>query len=104
MKIEIFDEGKRVIYLVFPTAVLFNGLTARIASGLIQKTLAGKAEDADEEIDDLTEIAENLPEPGMDSTAIAHLCTEIRRFKRTHPGFVLVEVEDEEGDGLKITL
>ena len=108
MKIEIFNEGKRVINLVFPTAVIFNGLTAKIAARMIEKTLSGKsddlAEDIDEEIHDLTEIAENLPESQLDSADITKLCAEIRRFKRCHPGFVLVEVEDESGDGVKITL
>ncbi len=104
MKIEIFDEGKRVINLVFPTAVIFNGLTAKIAAKLIEKTLAGKAEDTDEEIQDLTEIAENLPESHLDSADITKLCTEIRRFKRRNPGFVLVEVQDSDGDGVIITL
>ena len=96
MKIEIFDEGKRAVCLIFPTALLFNSLSAKI----ISKTVNGKAEDTDVDLRELTVLAETLP----DSAEIAKLCAEIRRFKRTHPNFILAEATDESGDGVKITL
>lgn len=100
MKIEIFDEGKRAVHLVFPTALLFNSLTAKITAEIISKTVNGKAEDTDVDLRELTELAETLP----DSAGLSQLCAEIRRFKRTHPNFTLVEATDESGDGVKITL
>lgn len=106
MKIEIYESGERKIRLIFPTAVIFNRLTAKVAAKMIQKTLAGRSDELAEEITDLEKIAESLPEqvPHIDADALAKLCTEIRRFKRTHPGFVLVDVQDEDGDGVVITL
>lgn len=100
MKIEVFDEGKRVINLIFPTAVLFNSLTAKITAKMIDKTVNGKAEEVDVDLQELTEISRNIP----DSAELSAMCAEIRRFKRRHPDFVLVEAEDSEGDGVKITL
>ena len=100
MKIEIFDEGKRVINIPFPTTVLFNSLTAGITAKIIDKTVNGKAEDVEEDIHELTEISKSIP----DSAELSALCAEIRRFKRRHPGFVLVDAEDSDGDGMKITL
>ncbi|MBQ8188121.1 MAG: hypothetical protein IJX93_09755 [Clostridia bacterium] len=104
MKIEIFDGGERVIRLLFPTAVLFNRLTGHIAASMIRKTLDGKAEEIDAELSDLEEIADTLPDSGIDGEKLSALFAELRRFKRTHPGFVLVDVQDEEGDGIVITL
>ena len=100
MKIEVFDEGKRVINITFPTAVLFNSLSAKITAKMIGKTVNGKAEEVDVDIRELTEISKHIP----DSAELSALCAEIRRFKRRHPGFVLAEAEDSEGDGIKITL
>ncbi|MBQ2726934.1 MAG: hypothetical protein IJF78_14625 [Clostridia bacterium] len=100
MRIEVFDEGKRVINLIFPTAVLFNSLTAKITAKMIGKAMNGKAEEVDVDLRELTELSRNLP----DSAELSALCAEIRRFKRRHPGFVLVETIDTEGDGIKITL
>lgn len=100
MRIEIYDEGKRVINLVFPTAVLFNSLTAKITAKMIGKTVNGKAEEVDVDLQELTELSKHIP----DSAELSALCAEVRRFKRRHPGFVLAEAEDSEGDGIKITL
>ena len=100
MRIEVFDEGKRVINLIFPTAVLFNSLTAKITAKMIDKTVNGKAEEMDVDLQELTEISRNIP----DSAELSAMYTEIRRFKRRHPDFVLVEATDSEGDGVKITL
>jgi hypothetical protein len=100
MKIEVFDEGKRVINITFPTAVLFNSLSAKITAKMIGKTVNGKAEEVDGDIRELTEISKHIP----DSAELSALCAEIRRFKRRHPGFVLAEAADSEGDGIKITL
>ena len=100
MRIEVFDEGKRVINLIFPTAVLFNSLTAKITAKMIGKTVNGKAEEVDVDLQELTEISRHIP----DSAELSAMCAEIRRFKRRHPDFVLVEATDSEGDGVKITL
>ena len=100
MKIEVFDEGKRVINLTFPTALLFNPLTAKITAKMIGKTVNGKAEEVDVDLRELTELSRHIP----DSAELSALCAEIRRFKRRHPDFVLVEAADSEGDGVKITL
>ena len=104
MKIEIFESGTRRIRLIFPTAVLFNSLTGHIAAKMIQKTLAGKAEDISVELEELEEIADTLPEIGIDGEKLSALFAELRRFKRRHPGFVLADVQDEEGAGVVITL
>ncbi|MBR3996961.1 MAG: hypothetical protein IKI93_01310, partial [Clostridia bacterium] len=61
MRIEVFDEGKRVINLIFPTAVLFNSLTAKITAKMIDKTVNGKAEEVDVDLQELTEISRNIP-------------------------------------------
>lgn len=100
MKIEIFDEGKRVINIPFPTTVLFNSLSAKITAKMIGKIVNGKAEEVDVDLRELTEISRHIP----DSAELSALCAEIRRFKRRHPGFVLVDAEDSDGDGMKITL
>ena len=104
MKIEIFESGKRQIRLLFPTAVLFNRLTGHIAARMIQKTLAGEAEEISVELEELEEITDTLHESGTDGEKLSALFAELRRFKRTHPGFVLVDVQDEEGDGIVISL
>ena len=104
MKIEIFEGGERRIRLLFPTAILLNRMTGHIAGKIIQKTLDGKTEEIDTEISDLEEIADTLNESGIDSEKLSSLFAELRRFKRCHPGFVLADVQDEDGDGIVITL
>jgi len=105
MRIEIFDEGKRVIHLRFPTAVLLSRLGMGILTRIIAKTTASHADELDDELRSLTELAENPPEPPhIDKEALTQLAEELRRFKRRHPGFVLADIEDDSGDRVRITL
>ena len=101
MKIEIFDEGVRRSHLILPTALLFSRTGMRITSNIMNKVLDSRSEETDDDLDEMEELVDDKP---TDSEKFRELSAQIRKFKRRHPGFVLLEAEDEEGDGVKITL
>ena len=110
MKIELYEGGVRRIRLRLPTGLIFSSPAANLAADLIRKTLDGKDE-VSSEVEALEELGEGLAEdslpetaPAVDRESLKSVFAELRRFSRRHPGFVLAEVEDEEGDGVKITL
>ena len=107
MKIVVQESGEHPIKIVLPTGMIFNPVTAVIASSLINKALAGKL--ADEDIEEAEKLAENAEEHPVENCGIRtrdmiRLCHEINRMKRIHGSLPLVEVEDDGGDCVKIYL
>lgn len=109
MKIVVQQKGEKSIKLVFPTGMIFNPVTAGIITPIINKTLAGDISKADEDIAKLKKIEESskesIPENmGIRTTDMIRFCHEVNRMKRLHTGLPLIEVEDENGDGVIIYL
>ena len=107
MKIVVQESGEKPIKIVLPTGMIFNPVTAVIASSLINKTLAGKL--SDEDIEKAEELAESAEEHPVENRRIRtadmiRFMNEVNRMKRLHKGMPLVEVEDDGGDGVKIYL
>lgn len=106
MKIIVQESGEKPITIVLPTGMIFNPVTAMIVSPLINRTLAGKL--SKEDIDEAAELAENAPDSGesikISTRDMIRFCNEINRMKRIHKGEALVDVEDADGDGVKIYL
>ena len=107
MKIVVQESGEKPIKIVLPTGMIFNPVTAVIASSLINRTLAGKLSDEDiEKAEELAESAEEHPVEncGIRTRDIIRFCHEINRMKRIHGNLPLVEVEDDGGDCANIWL
>ena len=107
MKIIVQESDGKPIRIVLPTGMIFNPLTAVIASSLVNKTLAGKLSDEDiAEAKQLAEKAEEHPVEncGIRTADLIRFCHEVNRMKRLHGALPLVEVEDEDGDCVKIIL
>lgn len=106
MKIIVQESGEKPIRIVLPTGMLFNPVTAMIVSPLINKALAGKLSEKD--IEAAEELAENVPENGetvrISTRDMIRFCNEVNRMKRLHKDMPLVDVEDDDGDGVKIYL
>lgn len=107
MRIIVQESGEKPIRIILPTGMIFNPLTAVIASSLINKTLDGKL--SDEDIAEAEELAENAEEHpaetcGIRTRDMIRFCHEINRMKRIHGSLPLVEVEDDGGDCVKIYL
>lgn len=49
-------------------------------------------------------VLEKCSVTGISPKAASRLCREIGTFAKTHPGWVLVEVESADGERVKITL
>ncbi len=75
------SEGKN-IRLLLPTGMVLNRLTA----GLISKALVERAK------------------MDLSTGQMMRLMRELKRFKRKHPDWVLVEVQSSDGDYVKIKL
>ncbi len=78
MKIIIKENGGKNIHLLFPTSMILNSITA----GLIQK---------------YTKLNITREQAVM-------LIKELKRYKREHKDWVLVEVKSSNGDYVKIKL
>lgn len=107
MKIVVQESGGKPIRIVLPTGMIFNPVTAVLASSLINKTLAGKLSDEDiAEAEEFAETAEEYPaeNSGIRTRDMVRFCHEINRMKRIHGSLPLVEVEDEDGDCVNIYL
>ncbi len=118
MKILVQESGGKPIKIVIPTGLIFNPVTAMIAGPLMNKTLAGKL--SAEDIDDAAELAElavrenggDVPAENDHPAEMFHIstrdmirfCNEINRMKRLHKGIPLVDVQDDDGDSVKIYL
>ena len=107
MKILVQGSGEKPIKIVLPTGMIFNPVTARIVSPLINKTLAGKL--SPEDFEKARQLAENAEEHpvencGIRTSDLIRFCHEVNRMKRIHGALPLVEVEDEDGDCVKIYL
>lgn len=85
MRIFVQEHGEKPIRLIFPTGMLLNKLTAFIGSRVIK-------EHAGEELSALT------------SAQLNRLFRVIRKYKRKHPKFELVNVESSDGDKVRIVL
>lgn len=86
MRIKVQENGGKAINLIFPTGLLFNPITAKIAFVAIEKALKQKEE---------FRISEKQ---------LRQLFFALRDCKRNFPGLVLVDVESADGDLVKITL
>ena len=109
MKIVIRESGEWPIKIVLPTRLIFNPLTAKAVTPLINKALAGKLSEADEDIAEAEKLAETAEEHPVENRRIRtadmiRFMNEVNRMKRLHKGMPLVEVEDDGGDGVKIYL
>ena len=109
MKIVVQESGGKAIRIVLPTGMIFNPVTAVIASSIINKTLDGEL--SEEDIAEAEELAEAAQEPKhpaemfrLRTRDMVRFCHEINRMKRIHGSLPLVEVEDDGGDGVKIYL
>jgi hypothetical protein len=85
MRIFVQEHGEKPIRLIFPTGMIFNRLTALIGSHAIK-------EHAGEEFS------------ALNSRQLNRLFRVIRKFKRKHPKFELVNVESSDGDKVRIIL
>ena len=81
MKIEIHSDEGRNFDLQLPTGLLVNPISAMFLPGVLEEKgiVASRAQ------------------------ALA-LVRAINRYRRSHPGWVLVEVESADGDHVKITV
>ena len=83
MKIVIRTEETNLT-LRLPGFLLYGRLGSRIAGGLARKYLPAE-----------------MPLP---ADAVARLMAELRRFRRAHPHWVLVDVQSSSGEIVRITL
>lgn len=109
MKIVVQESGGKTLKLVFPTGMIFNPVTAVIASSIINKTLDGKLSEEDlAEAEELAESANQTKHPAemfhISTRDMIRFCHEINRMKRIHGNLPLVEVEDDGGDCVNIWL
>lgn len=77
----IVRDGEHNLNIPFPTGLMVNGLTARVACAALRK--------------------KGVP---ITQKQMAGLMKAWRRFRRRHPRWTLVEVEGHEGEQVKITL
>ena len=79
MRIHIRADGKK-LNLIFPTALVFNRLTASF-------------------------ISKQTENPATITAArLTKLFRTVRQYKKTHPSFLLVEVQSADGDIVIIKL
>ncbi len=109
MKIVVQERDGKPIKIVLPTGMIFNPVTAVIASSIINKTLSGKL--SEEDIAEAESLAESAHEPEhpaemfhIRTRDMIRFCNEINRMKRIHGNLPLVEVEDDGGDCVNIWL
>ncbi|MBQ4590693.1 MAG: hypothetical protein IJP32_11130 [Clostridia bacterium] len=108
MKIVIRESGEWPIKIVLPTRLIFNPLTAKAVTPLINKALAGKLSEADEDIAEAEKLAETAEEHpvencGIRTSDMVRFCHEINRMKRLHGNLPLIEIV-EGNDCVKIYL
>lgn len=83
MRILVHGAGEKPIRVVFPTRLLFNGLTALLAKTAVQKYAPGEH---------------------LRASDLHRLMRELNRMKRIHPNLELVSVDSADGDHIRITL
>ncbi len=81
MKIVVKESGGKNIHLVFPSGLVFNWFTA----GFLVKAL------------------EDTP-VSLEPAQARHLIRVLNRYRKTHKGWVLVEVDSADGDKVHIKL
>ena len=77
----IVRDGEHNLNIPFPTGLMVNGLTARVACAALRK--------------------KGVP---ITQKQMAGLMMAWRRFRRHYPKWTLVEVESSSGEYVKITL
>ena len=99
MKIRINAGGKR-FHIAIPTDLIFSKPSVWLYMKIARKcTAIGKRymhEDVDVSVND---ILDNIPEE-----AVYALCQELRRIKRKHGSWQLLEVESADGSVVNIAL
>lgn len=97
MKIEISNGGKKTI-IPIPTAMIFSRATVDIGLKLAKK-YSGESMKIHAFHSGGSIHLEDIP-----PEAIHALCDEIRRIKKKHGSWLLVDVESAGGDRVRITL
>lgn len=99
MRILIQEAGGKPHCIILPNMLLMNRLTASIAAAKFSKKTSKKTAKKD---------GEQNPDqiPLLTSRQLNALFSEIRRVKKMHRGenWYLVEVQDSDGDTVKIKL
>ncbi len=81
MRIVVKENEGRRIRILMPTGLVFNGVTAGIASKQLEK------------------YGTNITRKQMMA-----LIKAMKRYRRAHPEWVLVEVRDADGDFVQVKL
>lgn len=95
MKIRIKDEG-RGFTLRLPSTMILSRPVAGLIAKLIVKHVADEEDAATE-----NEVRERIGRLKCELTPLLH---GLRRFKRSHRGFKLLEVEDSDGSAVEVWL
>ena len=89
MRIKIRTQDVKFTILL-PGLLIFNSLTASLASRIINKHICKNTDGS--------------IKPKIDPVTARHLIHELNRIKRKHGRFTLVDVESADGDIVKIVL
>ena len=108
MKIQVRTSGRRELTFVFPTFFVFN----RFFAGSIAKSIAKSGGMITIDLtgsDEKEKSRQPKEKPSRESVkrlkrALIPAFRELKRFKKRNPGFVFIEVESEDGEGVVITL
>lgn len=99
MKIQI-DSGGRKLSIGIPTALIFSKPSAWLYLKMVKKNMAYAERYMPDDVDvSVSGLFENLPED-----AVYTICSELRRIKKKHGSWELVNVESADGSIVKITL
>ena len=121
MRIYIHTEGgKKEFTLMFPTYLIFSSASAHLAAWGAKRSIkkggsskkkpplfsfsikSNKADGFSLEGGNKEEMSD--AEAKAISKALPALCREIRRYRRRHGRFTLLEVESSDGEEVKITI
>ena len=99
MKIQI-DSGGRKFSMGIPTALIFSKPSVWLYLKLAKKNMvyAERYMPADVDVS-VNSLFDNMPED-----AVYAICSELRRIKKKHGSWKLVDVESADGSIVKITL
>ena len=83
MRIWIHSPGNRTIRLALPTRLLLNHFTILIGAAVFRAQLANS---------------------GISAGDLRKFVRELHRMRKKHPGLMLVEVEQSQGQSIRIRL